>query len=328
MRHTKGLAGLLAALALSAITLSPSISSAQSSAWPQRTVKFLVPLGPGSGVDITARMLADRLSKKWNQPVVVENRPGGDAIVAITAFLSANDDHTLLFTPTGSFTAHPYLHDNLPYDPRDLGGAIARVSSTLVAIGVPASKNINSIKELLDLAKASPGKLNWASATGTNDFLFTGYLKESGLTMTKVPYRDTVQALNDLAEGRIDAYIAAYAIMRPQAQAGKVKVLAMTNSVRAQTAPEIPTVAEAGFPGLGFDGLVGLFGPKDMPIDLRERIATDVKAAAGDPEVVAKLTATGQIVVPGGAAEFGKAIDEQRAQINAVGKALGLKPSK
>ena len=327
MRSMKRWARFGAAFILFIYALSPSPLLSQSSAWPQRTVKFIVPLGPGSGVDITARMFADRLSKKWAQPVVVENRPGGDAIVAITAFLGAADDHTLLFTPTSAFTSHPYLHDNLPYDPQDLG-PIARVTNTLVVLAVPVALNVGTVKELLDMARAAPGKLNWAAATGTNEFLFDGFLKESGLTMTKVPYRDTVQALNDLAEGRIEVYVGAYAIVRPHVQNGKVKVLAITNRERASSVPDLPTVREAGFPGLGFDGLVGLFGPRNMPTDLRERIAGDIRTAAADPEVIARLTATGQVISPGSSAEFTAATEEQRTQVAAVGRALGMKPSK
>ncbi len=324
MRSVKHWAGMAVLLMLSVLLLAPS--SAQAQTWPQRPVRFLVPLGAGSGVDITARMFADRLSKKWGQPVVVEDRPGGDGIVAITAFLGANDDHVLLFSPTGSFTAHPYLHENLPYDPKALA-PIARVSSTLVIIATSASLKVDSVKDLIDMARKSPGKLNWASATGTNELLFLGYLKQHDLQMAKVPYKNTVEALNDLAEGRIDVFIGAYAIVRAQAQNGKVKVLALLNHERAPNL-DIPTVAEAGEPDLGFDGLVGLFGPPSMPLDLRERIATDVKAVAQDPEVIAKLTATGQVIVPGGAAEFTKATEEQRAQVSAVGKALGIKPAK
>jgi tripartite-type tricarboxylate transporter receptor subunit TctC len=116
----------------------------QGQTWPQRTVKFIVPLGPGSGVDIAARLFADRLTARWGKPVVVENRPGGDGFVAITGFVGARDDHTLLFSPSAAFTAHPFLHEKLPYDPRDLV-AIARVSNTLVAIGVPASQRLDRL---------------------------------------------------------------------------------------------------------------------------------------------------------------------------------------
>lgn len=324
MYAIRKLVGVGAAVVLSAVALSASPSQAQQ--WPQRTVKFLLPLGPGAGVDVTARLFADRLSKRWNQPVVVENRPGGDGMVAITAFISAHDDHTLLFSPSGSFTAHPYLHDKVPYDPRDIS-PIARVSNTMVAFGVPSSLKVATVADLITLARAEPGKLNWASATGTNEFLFAGFLKVSGLSMAKVPYRDTVQALNDLAEGRIQMYVGALAIMRAQVQAGKVRFLAVSNRERAAAAPDVPTVKEAGFPGLGFDGLVGLFGPQDMPKELRERVAADVRAVASDPEIVSRLTATGQAISPGTSAEFVAEIDAQRAQIADVGKVLGIKPA-
>jgi tripartite-type tricarboxylate transporter receptor subunit TctC len=256
--------------------------------------------------------------------VVVENRPGGDGMVAITAFIGARDDHTLFFAPASSFTAHPFLHAKLSYDQRDLA-PVARVTNTLVAFAVPASLNVGSLSELIALVRSQPGKLNWATATGALDLMLAGYLHNSGLTMAKVPYRDTVQALNDLAEGRIQAYIAAYAIVRPQVQAGKVKLLAITNRVRAPAAPEVPTSAQAGYPALEFDGLVGLFGPRDMPNDLRERIAADVRAVAADPEIVTRLTASGQIVSPGTSAEFAAEIKGQMDAVAAIAKVLDIK---
>jgi tripartite-type tricarboxylate transporter receptor subunit TctC len=130
--------GLLAVLAA-----SPGRSLAQTSpqSWPQRPVKFIVPFGPGAGADIGARLLAERLPARWGKPLVIENRPGGDGLVAIQAFLSAGDDHTLLFTPSGNFTVHPYQYDKLPYTPADLV-PIARVSNTILAVGVPESMKV------------------------------------------------------------------------------------------------------------------------------------------------------------------------------------------
>src|SRR5256714_6958672 len=259
---------LLAFAALTALGIHGA-QAQTSQSWPTRSVRFILPLGPGSGVDIGARLIADKLSAKWGKPVVIENKPGGDAIVAISAFTQANDDHTLLMAPTSTFTAHPFLHEKLPYEVKELV-PIARVSNTVVAVGVPAALGINTIDDLLKRAKAEPGKLNSASATGANDFVAAGFLKQEGADVTRVPYRDTVQAINDLAEGRIQLYVAAYAIMRPQVQAGKVKVIAITNSERAPMLPDVPTAKEAGHPALGIDGLVGLFGPKEMPQELRD----------------------------------------------------------
>jgi tripartite-type tricarboxylate transporter receptor subunit TctC len=228
--------------------------------------------------------------------------------------------------PSSSFTAHPYLHERLPYDPLDLA-PIARVTNTIVAVVVPTSSPINSVAELVAAARAKPGELNWATITGMFDFVFTGFQKKANLHFTRVPYRDTVQAATDLAEGRIQLMLSAIAIIRPHVQAGKLKMLAVTASRRAPMAPDVPTAAEAGFPDLTIDGLVGLFGPRDMPEELRERIATDIRAVLGDPEIATRLVATGQVVSPGTAAELGAEVERQRAQVAAVGQLLGIKPA-
>jgi tripartite-type tricarboxylate transporter receptor subunit TctC len=311
------------ALVLAAFAWSTTVSAAEP--WPQRNVRFIVTLPPGSGVDLGARLYADRLSAKWGQAVVVENRPGGDGVVAITAFINAQDDHTLLFAPVSSFSAYAYLHpeEKVPYDQRDLV-PIARVSNTVVVIGVPASSNINSMKELVDRAKAQPGKLNWNTATGVSDFLFEGFEKSGGVRWTKVPYRNTVEALNDLADGRIDVWCGAYTIARPQVQNNKVKLLAVANRERAPMLADLPTVAEAGYPTLHFDGLVGLFGPRKMGEELRTRIAADI-AAVSDKAMSDKLAVSGQVMSPGKAAEFAASIEEQRTTVAKIANELGIK---
>ena len=301
-------------------------SQARAQAWPQRTVKFVVPLGPGSGVDVTARLFANRLSASWGKPVVVENRPGGDGFVAIGAFTGARDDHTLLFTPTSTFTAHPFLYQKLPYDPQDLV-PLARVSSTLAGVGATASLNVGSLAELVALARAEPGKLNWAGITGALDFVFAGFLKSADLSINKIPYRDGVQALNDLAEGRVHVYLSALAIIRPQIEAGRVRLIVVANQERAPSAPNVHAAIQAGHPNLTFDGLVGLFGTRDIPEELRNRIAADVQAVATDPAVVNQLQANSQLVQPGNARDFAAAIDVQRSQIAAAAKSIGARPN-
>jgi tripartite-type tricarboxylate transporter receptor subunit TctC len=316
---------LLLSFALIAATFAGLLpAQAQQPAWPLRPVRFIVPLGAGSGVDITARLLADKLSQKWGQPVVVENKPGGDAMLAIMAVVNAHDDHVLLFAPASTFTAHPLLHDKLPYKSDDLV-PIARVTNTLIAFGVPTALGVSSVKEFAAKAKAEPGKLNYASVTGANDLLFAAFLKTQKLDVAKVPYRNTVDAINDLADGRIQAYVGAYAIMRPRVQAGKVKVIALTNREHAKSLDDIPTAREAGYPSLEFDGLVGLLGPKGMPKAAIDRIAADIKEYVSDPGINAKLVATGQVVNPGTGADFAKDLKEQRDTVAEIGKTLGIK---
>jgi tripartite-type tricarboxylate transporter receptor subunit TctC len=312
---------LAVAVLLSALALSDVHAQAN---WPQRGVKFVLPLGPGAGVDISARLLSDSLAQKWGQAVVVENRPGGDGVVALSSFIGGNDDHTLLMSPTSSFTHHPWMHDKMPYDAKELV-PLVRMTNTLVAVVVPASAPYTSLKELMADAKAHPGQLNWATITGFFDFMFEGFQKREGVVIAKVPYRNTVQAANDLAEGRIQMMMAAYAIVRPLVQAGKLKVLAFTASKRAEAVPDVPTAAEAGFPGMTIDGLVGVFGLHNLDEKARTRIEADIIERLRDPKIIETLTSTGQVVNPGTAKEFAAAIEAQTAQAAETGKLLGIK---
>jgi tripartite-type tricarboxylate transporter receptor subunit TctC len=315
----------LAALAFGAVIgLAGATKARAAEGWPTRPVRLILTLGAGSGSDIGARLLADRLAQRWGQPVIVDNRPGGDGLVAINAFVTAHDDHVLLCTPSSSFTAHPFLHDSLPYKPDDLV-PIARISNTIIAISVPASMNVASFGDLVALARAEPGKLDWAGVTGAHEFVFGGWLKRMHINMVEVPYRNPVDAANDLAADRVQVYSSALAIVRPQLEAGKIKLLAVADSVRAPSEPNVPTLAEAGYPSLVLDGLVGLFGQPGMPLELRERITADIRTVA-DSTVADRLALTGQIMNIGGPEEFAKSVEEQRAEVASFAAELGIKP--
>jgi tripartite-type tricarboxylate transporter receptor subunit TctC len=203
--------------------------------------------------------------------------------------------------------------------------AIARMTNTIVGVAVPASSEFKTFGDLVAYAKANPGKLNWATITGFFDFVFDGFQKKAGLQIEKVPYRNTVQAATDLAEGRIQLMMSAYAILRPHVDSGKLKLLAITASQRAAVLPNVPTLAVAGFPEITIDGLVGLFGVRDLAPAVRERIAADVRDVLSDPAIAQRLTATGQVVNPGGPQEFTAAIEKQQAQAAEAGRILGIK---
>ena len=299
---------------------------ASAQTYPTRAVKFILPFGPGSGTDITARLVADKLATRWGKPVVIENRPGGDGLVSINAFVGANDDHTLLWVPVGTFAVHPYQHEKLPYDAeRDLL-PIANVSSLFLAATISMAMNVNSLREFVELVRANPGKYNWATANGNADFLMSGFLKSNGLQMAKVPYRDITQAPNDLAENRIQLLSSSLAVVTPLMQAGKIKVLAVTGRQRAPSAPNIPTVIEAGYPALVMESIGGIFGPRGMPLELRERIAADVQAAfTSDPSIAVKMQATGQVVDLRGPAGFAAGIKELNDKLAAIAQVLSLK---
>ena len=316
---------LVTAIAAALIAIvSGATASAQT--FPQRTVKFILPFGPASGTDITARLVGEALSKRWGKPVVIENRPGGDGLVAINAFVSANDDHTLLWVPVGTFAVHPYDKDKLPYDAdRDLI-PIANVSTLYLALSAPASLGVKTFKDFVDLATANPGKFNYAAANGNADFLITGFLKSNNLDVPKVPYRDIMQGPNDLAEGRIQLLSSSLAIVTPLYQAKKIQILAVTGRQRASSVPDVPTVGEAGYPALEMESIGGMFGPKGMPLATREKIAEDVRAAvASDPSIATKLQSTGQVVDVQGPQQFAAGIKKMQAQLAGIAKVLGMK---
>jgi tripartite-type tricarboxylate transporter receptor subunit TctC len=315
---------MLAALLVAATWMIGS-APAQAQSWPNRPVKFIVPFGPGAGADIGGRLFAEKLQQRWGQPVIIENRPGGDSIVAITAFLSANDDHTLLFGPSGNFTVHPFVYAKLSYNPEDLV-PVVRASNTLLGVSVKKDAPYNNLKEFTEAARKAPGTFNSGLVQGITEFTFWGYLHHEKLQITQVPYRDINVAPTDLGEGRIQVVMSSYAIVQPQLNAGRIKLLAINNKARAQVAPDVPTAREAGYPSLEFEGLVGLFGLKSMPNELKEKIAADFRAAAADGTIADRLRATGQVINVGGPKEFTDAIAEQRANITAVVKAIDFKP--
>jgi tripartite-type tricarboxylate transporter receptor subunit TctC len=295
--------------------------------WPQRPVKFIIPFGPGAGADIGARLIQDKLSARWGKPVVIDNRPGGDSIIAIQAMLSANEDHTFLWGPSGNFIVHPYLYQKLTYNPDDIL-PIASFSSTVLSVGVPTSLGVSDLADFVKRARAEAGKFNSAAVPGITELAFDYFAVKAGLTFTKVPYRDIVQAVNDLAEGRLQVYSSSYAIQRPQREAGRIKVLAQMGRKRAPSLPDIPTAAEAGFPAMEMEGLVGLFGSPAVSVELREKIGADIVAVADDKDVDAKLNATAQTPTRGGAKEFTEIMARQRAHIADIAKALDLKPTR
>lgn len=291
--------------------------------WPQRAVNLIVPIGSGSGPDVAARIYAEQLAARWKQPVIVENRTGAEGLIGVTAFAGMRDDHTLLFSPAAPVTVYPFTQERLAYDPvRDLV-PISSGANTFGVIAAAASTNVQSISELVGLARTQSGKLNWASGGGAFPILFAGFLKGANLDLARVSYRQQNLAIQDLAEGRIQFFASTLTALLPLAEAGKIHLLAVTNKTRAPIASDIPTAIEAGYPELEFDGLTGFFGSRDMPPALRDRIASDIRAVAADPGVADRLAKAGQIPHAGTPEDFTRAIDEQRARMMAIVRLVG-----
>ncbi len=293
--------------------------------WPHRTVRLIAPVPAGSGSDFSARLFAERLSQRWGQAVIVENRPGADGVIGVSAFLSTDDDHTLLYAISAVFTVLPITHEKLPYDPlRDLV-PISPTSDVVLAIAATEKKSIRSLDDLVKTARAQPSKLNWASSPGLPPFVVGGFFKNSKLDLAFVSYRDLAPALQDLGEGRIDVFVHALSVIIPQVQSGRARLLAVASDVRVPLAPDVPTVTEAGFPELRMDGVVGFFGKRGMPDTLRDRIASEIAAVANEPDIREKLAAVGQTARSGTAPEFAALLDEYHRRLAELAKTIEYK---
>jgi tripartite-type tricarboxylate transporter receptor subunit TctC len=310
---------LLAALA----GMSPGSYAADI--WPARTVRLIVPFPAGSANDSAARLYAEGLSKRWGKPVVVENRPGADGSIGTGVFANARDDHTLLYGTASTLTVNPFLQDSLPYDPaRDLVPIGAGASAILV-VAVYGELPVHSLQDLTNLAQAKPGQLNWGSGPSLPYFVFAALIKRRGLSMVHIPYRDAASPAADLGEGRAHVLSQSLQGVAAPVSSGKARIIAVMSPQRAPSLPDVSTVAESGFPEMEMEGLSGLFGWRDMPTELRDRLSADMQAVAQDAELRARVAASGQRVLGSTAAEFAGAIERQRARVEEIARIIDLK---
>jgi tripartite-type tricarboxylate transporter receptor subunit TctC len=313
--------------AVSSLVVAVAVCSSFSGsafAWPERAVHLILPVPAGSGTDFSARIFADRLSARWAQPVIVENRPGADGVIGVASFINAHDDHTLLFAISAVATVHAIENEHLPYDPlRDIV-PIAAASEIVLAIAASEKSGIHSLQDLVRAARSAPGKLNWASSPGLPPLVFGAFIKRSGLEMTSIFYRDLAPALRDLGEGSLDVYVHALTVLMPQAQAGRARIIAIAGQQRAAVMPDVPTVTELGFSDLSMEGLCGFFGPRGMAPAIRERVAADVMDVANEPRVKERLAPVGQAARPGSTAEFAAFLADNRQRLRSLAIQAGL----
>jgi tripartite-type tricarboxylate transporter receptor subunit TctC len=323
LRHVRRFS---AAIAVVFMMIHPD-GAALAGTWPERVVRIMTPGAPGSSIDLAARLFAEQLATRWGQPVIIDNRPGADGILAVQAFLHANDPHILLFAFPGVVTVVPLLHATIPYDPvRDLA-PITSTAYDYLGVAVTPSLPVSTLDDLVTFAKSRPGSLNWAAAAGAPYLTFLEFQRRAGLAMTYVSYRSAGQALPDLMAGQIHVAVMPLASALPLARDGRIKLLAVTTPERSAVAPDLMTASEAGHPELTVEARLGLFGPKSMPIELRERIAADVRSIASDAAILQRLSGLGMAARGSTPAEYGAILAEQHARWAALAQAYGIRPS-
>jgi tripartite-type tricarboxylate transporter receptor subunit TctC len=315
----------LRSLAVAVFVMALAAPMSARADWPERQVKLIVTFPPGSANDAAARIFADALGKKWGKPVVVEDRPGAEGTIGVGSFLASQDDHALLYTVAGSVTVAPMLVEKLPYDVnRDLV-PISATTAIVLTLAVSNQLSVNSIPELIEALRASPGKYAWTSGPTLPRFVFSAFLKQHDLKMSFVSYRDASQPQSDLGEGRIQALLTSLTASSSPVQAGKARILAVANPSRAATLPDIKTVRELGYPELEIEGLAGIFGGKTLSEALRNRIAADVAAICGEADVRRKLETGGHNVLSGTTEELKAGIEKQRSAMNEVAKIVDIR---
>jgi tripartite-type tricarboxylate transporter receptor subunit TctC len=296
--------------------------------WPRQPVRLIVPFSAGAGNDIAARTVAEGLSRRWGKPVIIENRPGGETTIGVAAFAATRDDHTLLYTVFGSLTVAPLIIEKLAYEPEGDLVPIAPTASVVVVVSVNSNLPVHSLADLERVARSQPGMLSWAAGPTLPRYAFATFLKQRGLDMTYVGYRDVTQPQVDLGEGRIHALITGVTSSSAPVALGKSRFIAITEPQRSAALPDVPTAAESGYDELTFIGGAGLFGGKGMPDALRARISGDVNAVLADPAVQQKLTAAGQQAIGGGPERLSALLAEQRKRVLEIAQKIDLKAAR
>ena len=272
---------------LAAFILSLPIGGAFAQPYPSKPVRIVVPYPPGGGVDGMARPLADQLSKRWGQPVLVENRAGAATIIgAELVAKAAPDGYTLLLTSESTITSNPHMYAKLPYDPvRDLSPVTQLIGLPQMVVAHP-SVTANSLKELVALAKSQPGKLNYGSyGSGSQPhLLYEGLKSQAGVTLTHVPYKGIAPALQAVLAGEVQLTTAGASVARGHIEAGKLKPLAIARKERQALMPTVPTLREAGYPDIDPQSWFGLFATGGSPRDAIDKVYQDVAAIFSEPE--------------------------------------------
>ncbi len=312
---------LLAAALLAAAP--PSL--AQS--WPARTVKIVVPFPAGGPTDVLTRVLADKLGAQLGQPVVVENKPGaGGSIGADFVAKSAPDGYTLVMATTSTHSIGPYLGKQA-YDPVKDFTPIVWVGNATNILVVSPHVPAGSVKELIELARKDPGRLNYAtSGIGTISHLTSElFASMAGIKLTHVPYKGTQQSIPDMMSGQVAILFDNVMTSLPNIKAGKVKGVAISSSSRSPLVPDLPTVAESGLPG--FQSLVwfGLLGPANTPKAVVDRVNAEMNKALQLPDIQARFSQLGFESAGGSAADFAQAIQRDAQKWSKVIKDAGVK---
>jgi len=311
---------------LAAILVAPCLALAQ--AYPAKPIRIIVPYAAGGAVDIVARTTGQALGEALKQAVIVDNRPGASANIGMEAVAKAGPDGYTLLMASNGIATNMALFPNLPFDGRRDFEPVARIGYAPLVIVVPAASPAKSLKDLLAMAKAEPGKVTYGSAgNGSSGHLAGELLRTTAkIDVLHIPYKGGSPAITDLLGERISFMPINPVEVLAHIRAGRMRALAVASDKRFALLPDVPTVAEAGLPGYEASVWWGLVAPAHTPPDVVGKLNAEANKALANPEIVRKLADLGVVVTPGSAAQFGAFIRSQTDVWSGVIKAAGIRP--
>jgi tripartite-type tricarboxylate transporter receptor subunit TctC len=291
--------------------LGGALANAQAVNYPTHAIRLVVPFTPGGSSDILSRAIGQKLSEAFGQPVVIENVPGAAGAIGAEKVAKAKaDGYTLLMGHIGTLAVNPSLYPKLPYDPVKNFSPVALVARVPNVLVVHPSVAARNVKELVALAKAKPGQLNYGSGgNGSAANLATEYFKlQTGTSMVHIPYRGTAPAVADLLAGQIQVVFSGAPAVMAQVKAGQLRALAISSPTRLEALPDLPTVAESGYKDFEADQWYGIVAPAGTPPEIVGKLNEQINLALASPELKNRLNSEGAIATPDTAAAFDKLI--------------------
>ena len=314
-------------LTLALTAAAPAFAQADVK-YPTRPVRFVIGFTPGGQPDITARIIATKLTESLGQQVVVDNRPGAGGTLGTKIVAEATPDGHTLLSVSSSYAISPSIYAKLPYDPRrDLRGITTTATAPYVLL-VPNSLPVKSVQDLIALAKAKPGQLNFSSAgTGSGTHFAAEVFKSAAqIDVVHVPYKGVPEALTDAMTGRVQFFMTPPATIGTLVKDGKIRAVAVTGRKRASSYPELPTIAEAGVPGFFWETWAGMLAPAKTPRPIIEKLNREIVVALKMPDVQQRFAAMGADPAPITPAEFDKMIDSEITRVSELARKAGIKP--
>lgn len=311
---------VLVAVIAATVALTP-FTPAQAQEWPTKPVRLIVPFPAGGTMDVLARLIGNEITGSLGQPFIVENKPGGSTIIGVDAAAKSTDDHTFVMV-ANSFTVNPTMRSSLPYDTLKDLQPVLLVARTTNVLAVHPSVPASNLQEFIAYAKKNPGKIAYGSFGNGTTAHFAGEMLKmrGGFDMTHIPYKGQIPGLNDLIAGRLQAMFGNLPEFLPQIRAGKIKPLGTTYLERSKFAPEIPTIAEQGFPGFTTDSWYGILAPASMTAAAVKRMNSVINQALASERITEALDTRRLDKLGGTSEEFGKFIRSEMAKYAKVVK--------